>query len=109
MAGVFLLTNALVQGSHTRKNVFPCTVSGSSKGQLLPKGWGDMGIPRGPARQGVPQPGSVPPPPVREVGRLGGQPRAAPSPGHRAAPWGWGWAEARLRCQSAGGGQYQAW
>lgn len=83
-------------------------VSGSSKGQLLPKGWEDMVIPRGPAGQGLPQPGSVPLPPVRELGRLGCQPvgggqdqARGGEPGSDTAsclpgPWAGGVTQARL-------------
>lgn len=58
-------------------------VSGSSKGQQVPKGRRDMGIPEGPAGQGLPHPGSIPLPPVRQLGRLG-------AAGNSPLPWALG-------------------
>lgn len=56
-------------------------VSGSSRGQFLPKGWGHVEIPRGQVKQRLPQPGSILLPSVRELAgwgkaRHGPQPRA---------------------------------
>lgn len=66
-------------------HVFLCMVSGSSWGQFLPKGWGHREIPRGQAKQRLPQPGSILLPSVRELagweeGRHSPQLRASGSP-----------------------------
>lgn len=78
-------------------------VSGSSKGQQVPKGRRDMGIPEGPAGQGLPHPGSIPLPPVRELGRLG-------AAGNSPLPWaldssmGMSWGQAGMSAYRWGSG-----
>lgn len=77
MASVLLLTNSLMRGSYTRKNMFfRVRYQGAARASQ-----GDMGTPWGPAGQGLPQPGSIPLPPVRELGRLGGSWAQPPAQG----------------------------